>query len=227
MAKRAVIVGASRGIGLGLTGELLARGWHVRASQRSHSEGLAALAQAHGDALEIVTADVVEESSYANLSAGLAEGSVDAVLINAGIMPDPAKTFLEVTPDEIAHAMMTNTFGPARVAVHMLPFVTPGGTCGLTSSIVASIELSRGGYDLYRVTKVSLNMLARAIWAQHVPEKDKAILSVHPGYVRTEMGGPGASISVEESQTGLANVLEAEHAPGHRSITWEGGELPW
>ena len=227
MARHALIVGASRGIGLGLAGELLQRGWHVRASQRSESKGLASLSDKHGDTLEIVEGDVTDAASYTGLSAGLEKGALDLALVNAGIMPDPAKSFLDVCEDEIAHAMITNAFGPARVAAHLLPFVRPGGVCAVTSSILSSIELSNGGYDLYRVTKVSLNMLARAIWAQHVPAKDKAILSVHPGYVRTDMGGPNAAISVNESVSGLADLFEREHAPGHRLLTWECDELPW
>ncbi|HEY7806574.1 MAG TPA: SDR family NAD(P)-dependent oxidoreductase [Croceibacterium sp.] len=223
--RRALIIGASRGIGLGLTRELADRGWHVIASQRGPSEQLAEVAK--GGRIEVVTADVTDTASLEALAGALAGNSLDVVLVNAGIMGDESQTADNATADGVAEIMMTNAVGPARAGKLMLPLLRDGGTLAFTTSRLGSIAESFGGFDLYRMSKAAQNMLARGIFARHAKERGVALLSLHPGWVQTDMGGPTAPLTVEQSVRGLADVLEAKHPAEHRFLAYDGEEIPW
>jgi NAD(P)-dependent dehydrogenase (short-subunit alcohol dehydrogenase family) len=223
--RRALIIGASRGIGLGLAEELAERGWHVYASQRSSSEHLARVAE---DAeIEVVTADVTDPATLEALARDIEPGSLDVVLFNAGIIGGDRQSVEQASADDVTHVMMTNAVGPARAAQQLLPLLRDGGTLAFTTSRMGSIAESSGGYDLYRMSKAAQNILARGVFEQDAKRRGIAVLSLHPGWVQTDMGGPAATLTVDESVTGLADVLEAKHAPAHRFLAYDGSEIPW
>jgi len=122
---------------------------------------------------------------------------------------------------------MTNAVGPARAGRLMLPLLRDGGTLAFTTSRLGSIAESFGGYDLYRMSKAAQNILARGIFAQEAKARGIAVLSFHPGWVQTDMGGPAAPLTVDESVRGLADVLEAAHPAEHRFLAYDGSEIPW
>ena len=223
--RRALIIGASRGIGLGLAQELAARGWHVFASERRPGEALAEAAM--GAPIDVVRADVTDSESLATLASGIHERSLDVVLVNAGIIGGDHQLVEEASTDEVTHVMMTNAVGPARAAKRMLPLLRDGGTLAFMTSRMGSVADSSGGFDLYRMSKAAQNILARGIFEQNAKARGIAVLSLHPGWVQTEMGGAGATLSVAESVRGLADVLEREHGPGHRFLAHDGREIPW
>ena len=218
--KSILILGASRGIGLGLAEEFARRGWRVVGSERSPSEALRAL-----EAVEVVTADVTDPASYAGLD--LADGSLDAVLVNAGIMGARHQSADQASADEVAEVMMTNAFGPARAGRALLPKLKDGGTLAFMSSLMGSIADSSGGYDLYRGSKAAQNMLAKGIAEQDAKGRGIAVLSLHPGWVRTDMGGPNATLTVRDSARGLADVIEASGGAGYRFVDYTGKALPF
>ena len=220
--KTIFILGASRGIGLGLVKTFLERGWDVVASERSRSEELHAL---ECDALRIVTADVTDPESYTDL--GLSSSQIDTVIINAGIGGASHQDSAQATVDEVAHVMMTNAFGPASAAKALLPAIRDGGTLGFMSSLMGSIEDSSGGFELYRTSKVALNMLAKGIAEQNASPREIEVLALHPGWVQTDMGGPNATLTIEESVNGLANVIEAAGDGGFRFVDYSGKEIPF
>ena len=220
--KTIFILGASRGIGLGLAREFLDRGWHVVASERDRSEELHAL---RSERLRIVTADVTEPASYADL--GLDDEALDAIVINAGITGARHQLAEQATADEVAQVMMTNAFGPTRAAKALLPRLKDGGTLGFMSSLMGSIADSSGGYELYRTSKVALNMLAKGVAEQNASARKIEVLALHPGWVQTDMGGPNATLTVEESVAGLANVIEDAGGGGFRYIDYSGKDLPY
>ena len=222
MSKTVLILGASRGIGLGLAREFLERGWKVVASERDRSDDLHAL---EGEKLRIVTADVTKPESYADL--GLSDSSVDAIIVNAGITGAKHQDAAQATSDEVAHVMMTNAFGPARAARELLPRIKDGGSLSFMSSLMGSIEDSSGGYDLYRTSKTAQNMLAKGIAEQHAKARDIAVLSLHPGWVQTDMGGENAKLTVHESVSGLADVVENSGGAGYRYVDYKGEDLPF
>ncbi|MEL7731086.1 SDR family NAD(P)-dependent oxidoreductase [Citromicrobium bathyomarinum] len=222
MSKQILIVGASRGIGLGLAKEFASRGWRVVASERSRSDALHQAGE-----IDIVTIDVTEPDSYLGLKNKFGEGSLDAIIVNAGITGAEHQSAEKATDEEIAHVMQTNAYGPARVGKALLPILKDGGTLAFMSSLMGSIADSSGGYEFYRVSKVSLNMLAKGIAEQQAKERDIEVLSLHPGWVQTDMGGPNAKITVEQSCTGLADVVEKAGGGGYRFVNYEGEELPF
>jgi len=221
MADKSIfILGASRGIGLGLVKTFLDRGWNVVASERSESADLHAL---ECDALRIVTADVIEPDSYVDL--GFEDGQLDALIINAGITGASHQDASKATADEVSHVMMTNAFGPARAAKSLLPAIKDGGTLGVMSSLMGSISDSSGGYELYRTSKTALNMLAKGISEQDAGPREIEVLALHPGWVQTDMGGSNAALTIEESVNGLADVIEKSGEGGFRFVDYSGKEL--
>ncbi|NTZ43705.1 SDR family NAD(P)-dependent oxidoreductase [Altererythrobacter sp. SALINAS58] len=224
--RKALIIGASRGIGLGLTRELAGRGWHVTASQRSEGAELGGLA-AESTAIDTIRVDVTEPESYEGLSGSMKPGSLDLLLVNAGITGAKHQSTQQATSDEVAHVMMTNTVGPLRLAHQLLPLVKDGGTLAFMTSQMGSIADSSGGYELYRMSKAAQNILARGLFEQFARQRDIAVLSLHPGWVQTDMGGVSATLTVSESVKGLADVLKTPRKPDHLFLSYDGSQLPW
>ena len=212
------ILGASRGIGLGLAREFAGRGWRVVASERAPGDDLHAL-----EGVDVVMADVTDPDSYQDLS--LDDGAFDVVLVNAGISGAAHQSAAQATGDEVSEVMMTNAFGPARAGAALLPKLKDKGTLAFMSSLMGSITDSSGGYDLYRTSKTAQNMLAKGIAEQKAKARDIAVLSLHPGWVQTDMGGPNATLTVEESVTGLADVLQDAGGAGYRYVDYKGEDL--
>lgn len=217
--KSVLILGASRGIGLGLAREFAARGWQVVASERTRSEALHALG-----GVDVVTADVTDPASYRDLD--LVDGSLDAVIVNAGISGASHQSADEATPDDVAEVMMTNAYGPVRAGRSLLPKLKDGAALGFMSSLMGSVADSSGGWELYRASKAALNMLAKGIAEQDARARRIEVLSLHPGWVKTDMGGPAATLTVEESVAGLADVIERAGGGGYRFVDYTGKILP-
>lgn len=218
--KGILILGASRGIGLGLAREFAGRGWQVVASERTKSEPLHAL-----DGVDVVTADVTDPASYADLD--LVDGSLDAIIVNAGISGARHQSADCASAHEIAEVMMTNAYGPVRAGRALLPKLKQGGTLAFMSSLMGSVADSSGGWELYRGSKAALNMLAKGIAEQDAKPRRIEVLSLHPGWVQTDMGGPNATLTVEQSVAGLADVIERAGGGGYRFVDYTGKILPF
>ena len=218
MAKTAIIIGASRGLGLGLAIELAGRGWDVTATQRTPSAGLAEAG------VTVETVDIDDVAAVTAL-ARRQPGPFDVVFINAGVT-GPQATANTVAATDLAALMMTNAISPIRTARALLGALKPGGTMALMTSILGSVTLhTHGMAELYSASKAALNSLTRGFAATDA--RDFAVLSLHPGWVKTDMGGAGADIDVATSVAGLADLLETETAPGHRYLDYTGKTLPW
>lgn len=215
MSKHVLIVGASRGIGLGLAKEFKDRGWDVTGTERSQSDELHSL-----DGVTVETLDVTDPSTFS------VDGEFDAVIVNAGITGARHQSSEQATSEEVAEVMMTNAFGPAHLGKKLLPQIKQGGSLSFMSSLMGSIEDSSGGVELYRTSKAAQNMLAKGIAEQEAKERDVAVLSLHPGWVQTDMGGPNAKITVEESAKGLADVVE-NASGGYAYVDYTGKALPF
>lgn len=215
MSKHILIVGASRGIGLGLAREFKSRGWDVTATERTKSDDLRAL-----EGVTVQTLDIADPSTFA------VDGEYNAVIVNAGISGAKHQSSEQATADEVAEVMMTNAFGPAHLGKRLLPRIRQGGSLSFMSSRMGSIEDSSGGYELYRASKTAQNMLAKGIAENEANERGVTVLSLHPGWVQTAMGGPGAPVSVEESVKGLADVVE-NASGGYAFVDYTGKTLPF
>ncbi|MCP1315740.1 SDR family NAD(P)-dependent oxidoreductase, partial [Halomonas sp. 707D7] len=158
-AQRAVVIGASRGIGLGLVAEWLARGFEVIASVREGAsrEALKALEQRHPGRLEIVVVDLAAPDELGRL---LACAHIDVLMVVAGIMGPDHQRAECASREELGELFWTNATAPVVLARTLLPAVRRGGTIGFVSSRMGSVALNEeGDRELYRASKAALNSL--------------------------------------------------------------------
>ena len=215
-----LILGASRGLGLGLVREFTGRGWHVTATVRNDADRPAP--EAAGATVHL--ADITDPASLAALAHTLPPG-LDLLFINAGISEPAALD--AITPAEIGHLFLTNAVAPIRAAETLLPLLAPGAAIAFMSSRMGSVALTDAdNKQLYRASKAALNALTRALVSRLDPPRP--VLTLHPGWVSTDMGGPGADLDVPTSVRGLADTIEAHrHHPGSLFLDHAGRELPW
>jgi NAD(P)-dependent dehydrogenase (short-subunit alcohol dehydrogenase family) len=226
----ALIVGANRGIGLGVTKEFLAHGWDVIATARdpAKAEALHALEASHPGRVSIPRLDTNDADAVDGFSQTLGGKKLDAVLINAGVSGPDHRSANAATAEEIGALMFTNAIAPVRLARSLADHVRPGsGVVAFMSSIMGSVAMNPGGHELYRASKAALNSLSRGLWGE-LSGRNLTMVSLHPGWVRTDMGGPSAAVSVEDSSAGVVAVMEAQSgAHQHRFLSYTGEELPW
>jgi NAD(P)-dependent dehydrogenase (short-subunit alcohol dehydrogenase family) len=221
-----LLLGASRGLGLGLAREYLARGWRVIATARDNAAQLETLQNGAKDSLRIERVDIADTDGVAALRATLGGETLDLLFVVAGISGSVPKPLHEVTADEAARVYLVNTYYPIVAAEALAGLLKPAGAVAFMSSRLGSIELNDyGQWETYRTSKAALNMGARSFFHRH---DGHAVLSIAPGWVRTDMGGPSATFDVETSCRNVADAI-AKHAgrPGHRYVNYDGTELPW
>ncbi|ACK51564.1 short-chain dehydrogenase/reductase SDR [Methylocella silvestris BL2] len=226
--KTALIVGASRGLGLAMAEAFLERGWRVIATVRGAGRTkLHDLAAKAGGALEILTLDVTSQDELAALAQKLVGRRLDLLFVNAGALDDPPKPIGEVSTDEFIRLMLTNALGPLRVVEALQSLVPRDGAIGVMSSGLGSVSRNvGGGYEAYRGTKAALNTMMRSFAARAGGER--AILVMDPGWVRTDMGGANAELAVEESIPRLVDTIIANRAtPGAKFLNYRGETVPW
>jgi NAD(P)-dependent dehydrogenase (short-subunit alcohol dehydrogenase family) len=222
----ALIIGASRGLGLGLAREYLSRGWRVIATARSNALKLEALAKTAKGNLRIEQVDITDTAGIAELREQLANEKLDLLFVVAGISGSVPKPLHEVPADEAARVYLVNAYYPLVAAEAFIDLLKRNGTIAFMSSRLGSIGLNdHGAWETYRLSKAALNMGARSFFHRHSAH---AVLSIAPGWVRTDMGGPSATFDVETSCRNVANAI-AKHAgkPGHRFVNYDGSELAW
>lgn len=223
----ALLLGASRGLGLGLAREYLARGWRVIATARGHAAPLGALASEADGRLRIEHVDIADLDGIAALREALAGETLDLLFVVAGISGSIPKPLHEVAPDEAARVYLINAYYPIAAAQALSPLLKAGGTVAFMSSMLGSIasNVGRTDWETYRTSKAALNMGARSFANRHPRHP---VLCVAPGWVRTDMGGPTATFDVETSCRNVANAIEKHSMePGHRYVNYDGSELPW
>jgi NAD(P)-dependent dehydrogenase (short-subunit alcohol dehydrogenase family) len=226
--KRMLIIGASRGLGLALVREHLERGWQVTATVRSKSAELEALQREAGDRLAIELLDVTDAAQAAGLAGTLAGRTFDLLFLNAGIMVGRGMPLDDIPDGDIAGIFMTNAISPVRVADKLFANVAPGGMIAFMSSILGSVGGNDDGRaELYRASKAALNSLIRSFRHRH-GDADITILALHPGVVRTAMGGPQAPLDIETSVKGVADVIAGRWGSGGDAfIDYRNDTIPW
>ena len=230
-----LITGAQQGLGLGLADEFFRRGWHVTGTVLPGAERAALEAVGAEDAsrLAIAEIDVTDRYAVGPFLAALGERRFDVVYSNAGIWGRLDQDLMAATDEEFIKVMLTNAFGPVRLARQLVSrLAEPGGTLAFMSSHRASIEMNDfGEMDLYRPSKVALNMLAKSTWALN-RDRELTVLLIHPGWVATEQGTLGGTVSAEigvsESVQGVADVVERYRGSGRiRYCDYQDQPLPW
>jgi NAD(P)-dependent dehydrogenase (short-subunit alcohol dehydrogenase family) len=218
---RVVIIGASRGIGQELAVQYAANGWQVYATVRS-AEAIAALpVSARG-----YVADVTDEASLAAVAAKL-PGDVDLLIVNAGVNVMES-ALADVDADQWQHVMTTNALGPLLAARALGNTVAKGGKIVALSSTLGSIAANAGGgLWSYRMSKAALNAGMKNLSIE-LKRRDIAVAVLHPGWVKTDMGGAGAEVAVPDSVAGLRGVIAALDMAHTGSFTdYRGNALQW
>ncbi|KQT46479.1 short-chain dehydrogenase [Methylobacterium sp. Leaf456] len=223
--RRALIVGASRGLGLGLAETFAEQGWQVVATQRSSSPELERLT---GTGVRVETADIDDDASVAALQQRLNGQTFDLVFVVAGVATESDKPLHAVSRAVNAQVYLTNAVSPILFAEAFADRIAPGGTLAFMSSVLGSVALNEdGGWENYRASKAALNTNARSFAVRHA-ERDYGILLLHPGWVRTDMGGAEADLDVATSVNGMVAVIEA--FAGRRDVAYldyRGETLAW
>lgn len=227
--KSAIVIGASRGLGLGLVRELLRRGWHVIATYRSRetSAELLDMSRAHAAALRLEPLDINRPGQVADLAGRLHDVSAGLLFVNAGVSLGPDEKVHEVALDDFVSLLVTNAYSPMQVIEALDTRVRDDGVVAVMSSDLGSVgnNLS-GGWEVYRASKASLNTLMKSRAAARAD--GRAYLCLSPGWVRTDMGGDAAPLDVATSVSGLIDTIEAHGgATGVHFLNHEGGRVAW
>jgi short-subunit dehydrogenase len=224
--KTALIIGASRGLGLGLVKQLTEQSWKVIATVRDQQKATDLKAI---PGIRIETLDMDDVTSQDALKRTLQGQVFDVVVINAGIMGPRPQSVEEVTTTELTQLFLTNAIAPIRLAERLVQQIRPGsGVLAFMSSRFGSITCPDGADAvLYKASKAALNSLTNSFVVQ-LPEPRPTVLSLHPGWVKTDMGGDAASIDVETSTRGMVEQLNAYAGKGgHYFVNYKGETIPW
>jgi len=227
--KRLLLFGASRGLGLAIAQAYLKLGWRVVATARKETgTALHALVDKADGRLEIEIVDIADPAQLAALHKRVGSSRFDLLFVNAGVKNDDKETIADVSTEEFVRVMVTNALSPLRVVEAFQDLVPPTGAIAIMSSGLGSVSNNEtGGYEVYRGSKAALNTLMRSFAARH-RDDPRTLLLLAPGWVRTEMGGPNARLSVDDSIPNLIKVIEAQTGKsGLQYLDYLGRAVPW
>jgi NAD(P)-dependent dehydrogenase (short-subunit alcohol dehydrogenase family) len=220
-----LITGANRGIGLECARQFAAKGYRVIGTVRDPAD--ASELSAVADRVEPL--HVTDATSVAALAHRLSGVPIDMLLNNAGVFDNNDLTVDTVDFAVMEHTLAVNTLGPLRVTQALLPNLRAGKrrTILNLSSQLGSIADSSGRWYAYRASKAALNQINKTLSAELAPEGFICVV-LHPGWVRTDMGGASATYSPQESVGGLIAVIE-QLGPSDtgRFYDFKGAPIPW
>lgn len=225
--RRVVVVGATRGLGLALTEHYLAQGWEVVATTVEPSVALSQRA-ATDARLQVLPLDIADPRGAMALRAALCDRTVHVLHIVAGVFQKDFAPIWEQPDAEILRLLHTNAIGAIGLAERLDGLVPEGGAFVFTSSGMGSLERNvKGDVDLYRLSKVSLNMLVRSFAARRTDGR-RAVLLICPGWAKTQMGGADAPVEVQDSVEGMYRlVVAARPEPQAQFYEYSGARIPW
>lgn len=225
-----LVTGASRGIGLALVQQLLTRGHSVIGACRN-PDGARDLWEIQGDykiRFRSIKLDLNDPSTIAQAANELKGQTIDVLVNNAGVLLGAGTGLRESKIEDVAKSFEVNTIGPMRVTAAFLPCLEKSLAPKIVnvSSLMGSVaDNTSGGYYAYRMSKTSLNMFGKCL-SFEFPKI--TTLSIHPGWVQTEMGGAQAPTQTYDSACGIIDVVCGASLKDSGSfIDFEGKKLPW
>lgn len=232
---RALVTGANRGLGLEFVRQLLARGDRVLATcrQPGRAQALNRLVAEHPGRLHVLPLDVAAPKSHAELLrelplvSGGGSATIDLLINNAGVL-HPGERFGAVTAGNLDDSLRTNASGPFLLTQALAPQLADGATVANLSSKLGSISSTGGfGTPSYAISKAALNM-ATVLLAHALAGRGITVIALHPGWVRTEMGGAGAELEPGDAVSALLAVIDRlQPADTGRFLDRHGAPVPW
>jgi NAD(P)-dependent dehydrogenase (short-subunit alcohol dehydrogenase family) len=224
-----LLIGASRGLGYAIAAEYLDRGSQVVATVRGPDRTpLHELEETARGRLEIEHVDINVPEQIHAVSDRLGARSFDLLFVNAGVTNRPEETTADVSTEEFTRLMVTNALSPMRVIERLGELTDPNGTIAIMSSGQGSIANNeRGGFEIYRASKSALNQLMRSYAARH-RDDNRTLLLMAPGWVKTELGGPAARLTISDSIPNLVTTIDAQRGrAGLQYLDYLGQTVAW
>ena len=228
----ALITGANRGLGFEFVRQYLVDGWQVYAACRDPASAseLRRLIETSDGKLRMLAMDVTDPASVDAAATELDGQAIDLLLNNAGIIGPQGQTIGNIDYEAWAEVLAVNTMGPMRVSEAFVEHVARSDRkliVTLTSGMGSIADNSSGGSILYRSSKAAVNMVMRSL-AIDLASRGITCVVVNPGWVRTDMGGPNASLQPAESISALRRLI-ATLGPEQsgKFFNHTGREYPW
>jgi NAD(P)-dependent dehydrogenase (short-subunit alcohol dehydrogenase family) len=238
--RHVLVTGANRGLGLAFVRQLLARGDRVVAACRHPGKATAlnTLAGEHPGRLHVLPLDVAVPKSHAEFARELplvlgdeeeesGGGRLDLLINNAGVLHS-GERFGHLGEAHLLDSFRINAMAPLLLTQALAPLLADGARVANLSSQLGSItHCGRFGTPSYNISKAAQNMATRLL-AHALSERGIVVLALHPGWVRTDMGGKDATLDPESAVTGLLRTIDGADASASGSfVDWQGQQLPW
>jgi NAD(P)-dependent dehydrogenase (short-subunit alcohol dehydrogenase family) len=233
MSPQALITGANRGLGLEFVKQLSAQGWRVFACCRDpqQADNLNQLAQASAGKISVHPLVVEDSAQIQQLARQLQGQAIDLLINNAGMYTGGvSERFGQISTPDWLRVFQVNTIAPLKMAESFVAHVAQSQLktiATITSKMGSIADNTSGGVYIYRSTKAALNMVMKSLALDVEPSGIKVAL-LHPGWVKTDMGGPNALITAQQSVAGMLQViLNLGWQDSGRFLAYDGTEIEW
>ena len=227
-----LITSANRGIGLEFAAQYLSAGWRVHAACRHPQAAteLVDLAKRRADLITVFAMDVTRPESVTSAAAGLRGQAIDLLINSAGVLGASDQRTGHIDYESWAQVLDVNTLGPMRVTEAFTEHLARSDrklVVTITSGMGSIADNTSGGSIAYRSSKAAVNMAMRSA-AIDLRDRRIVCVVVNPGWVRTDMGGPNATLSVEASVSAMRRLIDTLGLPqSGKFFNYDGREYPW
>lgn len=224
MAKTVLILGANRGLGLEFAKQYASDGYDVIATCRRPAEA----AELRRVGVRIEALDTSTASSIEALATKLKDESIDVMICNAGVYGPRSDGLTDMPTEDFDLVMRTNVLGPLRLTLAFADNVARarGAMVFLSSRMGSITTMSSSSGIAYRASKAALNAMVKAT-SLELGKKGVRVMALHPGWVRTDMGGPQASLTPTESVAGMRHVIDKASDLHGGFYDNTGATIPW
>jgi NAD(P)-dependent dehydrogenase (short-subunit alcohol dehydrogenase family) len=232
MTSTILITGATRGIGLGLTKQYADAGWRVIACcrQPDKAQALEGVKSAHPEQVGIHRLDVTNSEDIKALATSIGDAPIDVLLNNAGVYGQRDATLGNANEDQWLETFRVNTIAPIKVMESFINVVAASKRrifASITSKMGSIADNTSGGSYVYRSSKAALNAAMKSA-ANDLKDRGISVIVIHPGWVRTDMGGTGALLTVEQSTKSIRELLgRISIADTGKFFNYDGTVIPW